>query len=122
RIRNYLYDIGHKSSFQFDTTVITVGNLNVGGSGKTPMIEYLIMHLKARHALATLSRGFKRNTKGFRIAAEGDTAQSIGDEPFQLFRKFGNEIKVVVGEDRVLAIPSILHESPETDVILLDDA
>ncbi|CAN5334593.1 tetraacyldisaccharide 4'-kinase [soil metagenome] len=121
-IRNYLYDIGHKSSFEFETTVITVGNLNVGGSGKTPMVEYLIQLLKKNFALATLSRGYRRQTKGYRIAESSDTARSIGDEPFQLFRKFGNEIKVVVGEDRVFAIPNILQEFPDTNVILLDDA
>ncbi len=121
-VRNYLYDIGHKPSFEFETTVVAVGNLNVGGSGKTPMIEYLIQLLKKQYVLATLSRGYKRDTKGYRIADDVDTARSIGDEPFQLFRKFGNEIKVVVGEDRVFAIPNILNEFPETNVILLDDA
>ncbi|HRI80094.1 MAG TPA: tetraacyldisaccharide 4'-kinase [Cyclobacteriaceae bacterium] len=122
RIRNYLYDIGHKSSFQFDTPIIAVGNLNVGGSGKTPMIEYLIMLLKNNRRVATLSRGFKRSTIGYKAAGEMDTAQTIGDEPFQILRKFGREIKVIVGEDRVLAIPHILQEFPETEVILLDDA
>ncbi|NOT73813.1 MAG: tetraacyldisaccharide 4'-kinase [Cyclobacteriaceae bacterium] len=122
RIRNYLYDIGHKPSFQFDTTVIVVGNLNVGGSGKTPMVEYLIQLLRKTNKLATLSRGYKRDTQGYRAAENIDTARSIGDEPFQLFRKFGNEVKVVVGEDRVFAIPNMLQEFPETNVILLDDA
>ncbi len=121
-IRNYLYDIGHKSSFQFDTPVITIGNLNVGGSGKTPMVEYLISLLKQEFKVATLSRGYRRETKGYRMASESDTVRQIGDEPMQLFRKFGKDINVVVGEDRVLAIPNILHEFPETNVILLDDA
>lgn len=122
RFRNYLYDIGHKNSFQFDSTVIAVGNLNVGGSGKTPMVEYLIQLLKEKHTVATLSRGYKRDTKGYRLAGNADTARTIGDEPFQLFRKFGNEINVVVGEDRVFAIPNILQEFPDTEIILLDDA
>ena len=120
--RNYLYDIGHKASFQFDVTVIAVGNLNVGGSGKTPMVEYLIQLLKKTHTVATLSRGYKRETKGYRMASPADSARTIGDEPLQLFRKFGNEINVVVGEDRVFAIPNILQEFPDTNVILLDDA
>ena len=122
QFRNYLYDIGHKASFQFDVTVIAVGNLNVGGSGKTPMVEYLIQMLKKKHMIATLSRGYKRETEGYRLASPSDSARTIGDEPLQLFRKFGNEIKVVVGEDRVFAIPNILQAFPDTDVILLDDA
>jgi tetraacyldisaccharide 4'-kinase len=122
RFRNHLFDIGQKPSFEFDTTVIVVGNLNVGGSGKTPMIEYLIRLLGERFKVATLSRGYKRETSGYRLARDTDDAHSIGDEPLQLYRKFGKEIKVVVGEDRAAAIPHILHDFPETDVILLDDA
>ncbi len=121
-IRNYLYDIGHKPSFHFDTPVITIGNLNVGGSGKTPMVEYLISLLKDDFKVATLSRGYKRETRGYRTASESDSVRNIGDEPMQLYRKFGKEINVVVGEDRVFAIPNILHEFPDTNVIILDDA
>ncbi|HWA32656.1 MAG TPA: tetraacyldisaccharide 4'-kinase, partial [Cyclobacteriaceae bacterium] len=121
-VRNYLYDIGHKPSFEFDTPVIAIGNLNVGGSGKTPMVEYLVSLLKEHYKVATLSRGYRRETKGYRIATESDTVRQIGDEPMQLFRKFGKEVNVVVGEDRVLAIPNILQEFPETNVIVLDDA
>jgi len=122
RIRNHLYDIRQKPSFQFDREIIVVGNLNVGGSGKTPMIEYIVRLLKDQFLIATLSRGYKRQTKGFRIAQSTDSARSIGDEPFQLFRKFGSQVNVTVGEDRVFAIPFILQEFPETDAILLDDA
>ncbi len=122
RVRNHLYDVGQKPSFQFETPLIAVGNLNVGGSGKTPMVEYLVQLLKDRYAVATLSRGYKRETRGYRLARENDTANLIGDEPMQLLRKFGKDIKVVVSEDRVFAIPNILEEFPKTDVILLDDA
>jgi tetraacyldisaccharide 4'-kinase len=122
RLRNHLYDIGHKRSFQFDSVVISVGNLNVGGSGKTPMIEYLIRLLSDRYKVATLSRGYGRKTKGFHIASRKDDAQSIGDEPYQLMRKFGDKIIVAVGEERALAIPTIIHERPEVQVILMDDA
>lgn len=122
RIRNYLYDIGHKRSFEFDTVVISIGNLNVGGSGKTPMVEYLIRLLADRYQLATLSRGYGRKTQGIRISSEDDNARTIGDEPFQLSRKFDGAIKVVVGEERALAIPTILHQFPEVQVILMDDA
>lgn len=122
RLRNYLYDIGHKKSFEFDTVVISVGNLNVGGSGKTPMIEYLIRLLIERYRLATLSRGYGRKTHGFRIASEQDNARSIGDEPYQVLRKFGDKVMVTVGEERALAIPTILNENPDVQVILMDDA
>ena len=121
-IRNYLYDIGHKKSFEFETVVISIGNLNVGGSGKTPMVEYLIRLLTNRYPLATLSRGYGRKTQGIRISTEADNALTIGDEPFQLSRKFDGAIKVVVGEERALAIPAILHQFPEVQVILMDDA
>jgi tetraacyldisaccharide 4'-kinase len=121
-IRNYLYDIGHKKSFRFEVPVISVGNLNLGGSGKTPMIEYLIRILKGKYKLATLSRGYGRNTRGVRFVSTHDNAGTVGDEPHLLFKKFGNEIKVVVGEDRALAIPTILDEQPDVNIILLDDA
>ena len=122
RLRNYLYDIGHKKSFQFNSVVISVGNLNVGGSGKTPMVEYLVNLLRPQFKVATLSRGYGRKTKGFRIANPEDSARTIGDEPYQLFRKFGDNIIVAVGEERALAIPTILNEHPEVQVILMDDA
>lgn len=121
RVRNHLYDIGHKPSFDFETTIISVGNLNVGGSGKTPMTEYLIRLLSDKFPTVTLSRGYKRETAGFRMATGNDTAKTIGDEPFQMFRKFGNRVHVAVGEDRVFAIPHILHEFPETQALILDD-
>lgn len=122
RIRNHLYDSGQKPTFSFDTAVISVGNLNVGGSGKTPMVEYLIQLLGNRFPTVTLSRGYRRETTGYRIAGSQDTAKSIGDEPFQMYRKFGDVVHVAVGEDRVFAIPNILHEFPDTRVLLLDDA
>jgi tetraacyldisaccharide 4'-kinase len=122
KVRNYLYDIGHKPSFQFETVVICVGNLNVGGSGKTPMIEYLVRLLGDKYSLAVLSRGYGRKTKGIRLANEQDDAFTLGDEPYQYYRKFGKKVMVCVGEERALAIPTILNERPETEVILLDDA
>lgn len=122
-IRNYLFDIGHFRSFQFDSVaVISVGNLNVGGSGKTPMIEYLIRLLAPHYSVAVLSRGYGRGTQGYRLAAAHDTARSIGDEPFQLYQKYNAVVKIAVGEERALAIPSLLNDCPEVQVILLDDA
>lgn len=122
RVRNHLYNIGRKPSVAFDRTVISVGNLNVGGSGKTPMIEYLVRLLQPSNQLAILSRGYGRKTYGLRFAGNEDSARTMGDEPYQYYRKFGDKVLVTVCEDRVLAIPEILHQQPETDVILLDDA
>ncbi|MBX2940908.1 MAG: tetraacyldisaccharide 4'-kinase [Cyclobacteriaceae bacterium] len=121
-IRNHLYSVGHKKSFQFEVPVVNVGNLNIGGSGKTPTIEYLIRLLKKEYAIATLSRGYGRRTSGLRFATPNDNAATLGDEPYQFYRNFNTEVKVVVGEDRAFAIPNILHEYPSTSLILLDDA
>jgi len=122
RVRNHLYNIGHKKSFRFETMVVSIGNLNVGGSGKTPMVEYLIKLLLPQHKIATLSRGYGRRTRGLRFATQSDTAATLGDEPFQFYRKFDHEVQVSVGEDRAFAIPNILQHSPLTDVIIMDDA
>jgi tetraacyldisaccharide 4'-kinase len=121
-VRNVLYDRGQKPAATFDVPVIGVGNLAVGGTGKTPMIEYLIRLLETNSKIATLSRGYGRKTRGFRIISDDDDAETVGDEPFQLHQKFGNKIVVTVGEERALAIPLILQEKENIDVILLDDA
>lgn len=122
RLRNKQFNNGSRPVAEFDRVVISVGNLSTGGTGKTPMIEYLIKLLKDEYSLATVSRGYGRKTRGERLATTEDSARTIGDEPFQFFRKFGGEIKVVVGEERVLAIPHLLMDYPETELILLDDA
>ena len=98
-----------------------MGNIAVGGTGKTPMTEYLIELLQQKYAVATLSRGYKRKTKGFAIANSKTTALEIGDEPMQFHEKFP-KVTVAVGEERFEAIPQILHEYPKTEVIILDDA
>ncbi|HRJ30944.1 MAG TPA: tetraacyldisaccharide 4'-kinase [Cyclobacteriaceae bacterium] len=121
-IRNRLYDLKLKPSVSFAIPVIGVGNLAVGGTGKTPMVEYLIRLLGGSHKLATLSRGYGRKTKGFRLATNNDTAKTLGDEPFQLVRKYGNSVIVAVGEDRTFSIPHILDQQPDVQVVLLDDA
>ncbi len=120
-LRNWLYDTGRLKSIQFDLPTIGVGNLRVGGTGKTPFIEYLIHLFSSEYQIATLSRGYGRKTKGFRLATPQSSAQEIGDEPLQLYAKFGNKIKVCVGEERILAIPELLALHPETQMILLDD-
>ena len=116
-----LYDLGILPSRQFNVPVISVGNLTVGGTGKTPHVEYLIRLLHS-YTIATLSRGYGRKTKGFRIADMEDSVETIGDESLLLFKQFGNEVVVSVGENRALSIPQILVNQPENDVILLDDA
>ncbi len=121
-IRNWLYEKGYKKSTRFAVPVICVGNLSVGGTGKTPHVEYLIRLLKDRFQIAVLSRGYGRQTKGFIHAAKGATAAQIGDEPMQFFTKFPDQVYVAVGEKRAEAIPKILAESPGTEVIILDDA
>lgn len=122
RLRNHLYELEIKKSCSFEPVVINVGNLSVGGTGKTPMIEYLIRMLHERYRLATLSRGYGRKSRGFRIAGEEDSAESIGDEPYQFYQAWKGKVVVAVGEERVLAISQILFEHPEVEVILLDDA
>ena len=121
QIRNRMYDQGLKPSVRFDLPVVCVGNLTVGGTGKTPMIEHLIRLLQDNHKVATLSRGYGRATKGIRIAGPTEDASTLGDEPYQFYNKFGDRIVVAVGEERAMAIPLILQEHPETQVILLDD-
>jgi len=108
-------------SASFNFPVICVGNLAVGGTGKTPMAEYIIKLLGEKYKLATLSRGYKRKTKGFAIADENTTAIDIGDEPMQIHEKFP-AITVAVAEERVIGIPQLLYAKPETQVIILDDA
>ncbi len=120
-LRNLLFDKKILKSSSFNFPIICVGNLAVGGTGKTPMVEYLIRLLKDEFTIATLSRGYKRKTKGFAIANEKTTALEIGDEPMQFHKKF-SDITVAVGEERLVAIPQLLHEKPATEVIILDDA
>jgi len=116
-LRNKLYDWGIFKSTKFDVPVICIGNLVIGGTGKTPTTEYLV-RLLSEYKIAILSRGYGRKTKGFLLADEYSTAQSIGDEPLQYFQKFAH-ITVAVCEDRVHGI----HQLKNThDVILLDDA
>lgn len=122
RLRNHLYDIGYKASIEFTVPTLSVGNLTVGGTGKTPMVEYLIRLLQHDYQVATLSRGYGRKTRGFRLAGPADDAASIGDEPLQMYRKFSPGTAVTVCEDRVYAIPCILTERPETNLVILDDA
>ena len=121
RLRNWLFDKGYLKSAAFNFPLICVGNLAVGGTGKTPMVEYLIRVLQNNYAVATLSRGYKRKTKGYGIAGDNTTALEIGDEPMQFHLKFP-DVTVAVGEERLEAIPQLLHDRPATQIIILDDA
>ncbi|MBS9524714.1 tetraacyldisaccharide 4'-kinase [Litoribacter alkaliphilus] len=122
RLRNKLFDIGSKRSVVFEIPTVVVGNLALGGTGKTPMVEFIIERLSSHYEIATLSRGYGRKTTGVIIADQDATAEKIGDEPFQIFTKFGEKVHVAVGEQRVMAIPQVIMEFPGTDLILLDDA
>jgi len=120
-IRNKFFDFGLYQSKRFDHPIICVGNLSTGGTGKTPMVEYLIRQLQQRYNLAVLSRGYKRNTKGFLLADTNSTYNSIGDEPFQYHSKFKN-VQVAVDEKRVRGITNLLQMEGAADIIILDDA
>ncbi len=120
-IRNKFYDAGLLTSLPFSLPIISVGNLSVGGTGKTPQIEYLIELLQAQYYIATLSRGYKRYTRGFVLANETTNARDIGDEPMQYKLKYP-ELTVCVAEDRLIAIPELLQKRPFVQAILLDDA
>jgi tetraacyldisaccharide 4'-kinase len=98
-----------------------VGNLSVGGTGKSPLVEFLVECLQRRFKVATLSRGYKRKTTGYALANQATTALDIGDEPMLFHLKFPN-VPVAVGEERLVAIPQLLHDRPRTQVIVMDDA
>lgn len=120
-VRNLLFDTNVLKSASFNLPIICIGNLSVGGTGKSPMVEYLVRLLKEEFSVATLSRGYKRKTKGYALANAHSTALEIGDEPMQFHTKFP-DVTVAVGEQRLEAIPQLLHDRPGTQAILLDDA
>lgn len=119
-IRNFLYDSGILKTVEFAFPVICVGNITVGGTGKTPHTEYIAALLKQNFKVATLSRGYKRETDDFRIATPSTQVWELGDEPLQIARNFP-DILVTVDKNRVHGVKQILQEFPETEVIILDD-
>jgi tetraacyldisaccharide 4'-kinase len=119
-IRNFLYNTNVLRSVEFHLPVICVGNITVGGTGKTPHTEYIAGMLRGSFKVATLSRGYKRKTRDFRIASASSTVQEIGDEPLQIFSKFP-DLLVAVDRNRVHGVNRILTENPDTEVIILDD-
>lgn len=120
-LRNRLFDGNVLKSSSFNLPVICVGNLSAGGTGKSPQVEFLIRLLKNRWQVAVLSRGYKRKTKGYALAHATTTALEIGDEPMLFHIKFP-DVAIAVGEERIVAIPQLLHDRPRTGVIILDDA
>jgi len=120
-IRNYLFDQNFLKAGTFNLPLICIGNLSVGGTGKSPMVEYLLHMFRGKYRVATISRGYKRKTKGYALANDTTTALEIGDEPMQFYLKFP-EVAVAVGEERMEAVPQLLHDKPGTEVIILDDA
>ncbi len=120
-IRNWLFNQEILKSTTFQIPIICIGNLSVGGTGKTPHTEFVIGHLQNEWQTAMLSRGYKRITKGFRLADESSSSQTIGDEPYQIFRKFP-AIKVAVDEKRVQGVKRLIETFPELQLVVLDDA
>lgn len=122
-IRNVLFDYGIMPHESFDVPVISVGNITVGGTGKTPHIEYLIRLLEKRYKVAVLSRGYKRKTRGYKLADLQTPMEQIGDEPFQIRQKF-RDIYVAVDANRRRGIHRLCEDkaTADTEVVLLDDA
>ncbi len=121
-VRNWMFNRNILPQEEFDVPIVSVGNLSVGGTGKTPHVEYIVGMLAMRYNIAVLSRGYKRKTKGFLLANSNSTPDSIGDEPLQIFNKFGHKVKVAVCEDRRKGIHELLKLYPEIQLIVLDDA
>lgn len=121
-VRNFLFNTGVLKQRSFDVPVVVVGNLVVGGTGKTPHTEYIVSRLCMHYKMAVLSRGYKRKTSGFVMASNNLTSYDLGDEPYQIYRKYGACVKVAVCESRVKGIEKLLEINPELNLIVLDDA
>ncbi len=121
QFRNFLYNNEILKSIEFDVPVIGVGNLSTGGTGKTPHTEFLIQFLKDYIQIATISRGYRRKTKGFSLVHPNHAAEQVGDEPLLFKRKYP-DVLVAVSEDRIFAVPHLIKAQPHTKAILLDDA
>ncbi len=121
-VRNRMFEWGILKEKEFDIPIISVGNIAVGGTGKTPHTEYLVAALKDKYNIAVLSRGYKRATHGFVQATPHSTPRDIGDESYQIYHKFSRKIVVAVCESRVNGIERILETNPNVNLIILDDA
>lgn len=121
-LRNWLFDNKILPVMEYDIPVVSVGNITVGGTGKTPHVEYIINELCMAYNTAVLSRGYKRKTKGFLMAGSTSTPDSVGDEPLQIYHKFGSRVKVAVCESRRRGISELLRQCPDLQLIVMDDA
>lgn len=122
-VRNYMFDKGILPQHEFDVPVVVVGNISMGGSGKTPHTEYIVEALNQEFHIGILSRGYKRKTRGFVLASRNSHIDDIGDEPYQLYRKFANrDVTLAVCEDRVKGIRLMLEADPKINLLVLDDA
>lgn len=121
-LRNKMFDAGILKQHEFDVPVIVVGNIAIGGTGKTPHTEYLIEALRYNYNIGVLSRGYKRRTKGFVLATHRSRPEDIGDESYQIFQKYGDDITVAVCEDRVKGIRQLLEINKDINLMILDDA
>jgi|TARA_B110000093_G_scaffold70809_1_gene76983 tetraacyldisaccharide 4'-kinase len=119
-LRNGLFNLKFYKSKKFEIPLIGVGNLSIGGTGKTPMVEFIFKLFSNEFKMALLSRGFKRSTKGYVKANEDSNSSDIGDEPFQIFSKF-KKIDVAVDENRVRGVRNLLNENQKLQSIILDD-
>ncbi len=120
--RNAAFNMGILNEESFDIPVVSIGNVTVGGTGKTPHVEYIVSRLARRYNIAVLSRGYKRRTKGFVMAGDNLTPVDLGDEPYQIYHKFRGLITVAVCEDRRKGIDMLLKINPDIDLVILDDA
>ena len=120
-MRNAAFNVGLLPQEEFDVPVVSVGNITVGGTGKTPHVEYIIEALYRRYHVAVLSRGYKRKTKGFILASNNMTPRDIGDEPYQIFTKYSGLITLAVCENRRKGIRELMRIDPDINLILLDD-
>ncbi len=121
-VRNRMFDLGILKQHEFDVPVVVIGNLAIGGTGKTPHTEYIIDILRYKYHIGVLSRGYKRQTKGFVLATKHTSPCDIGDEPYQIYQKYGNDITVAVCENRCAGIEEMLRRDNNINLILLDDA
>ena len=121
-VRNWLFDSKILKEKEFEVPVVGVGNITVGGTGKTPHVEYIVSNLATEYKLAVLSRGYKRKTHGFVLANPKSTPRLIGDEPYQIYQKFGGKVIVAVCENRRKGISELMNMYPDLQLIVLDDS
>lgn len=121
-VRNKMFEYGMLKQEEFDIPVIVVGNLAMGGTGKTPHVEYIVESLLGKYNIGVLSRGYKRATSGFVLASPQSRHEDIGDESYQIYRKFGPDITVAVCEKRAEGIRMMREINPDLNMIILDDA